>query len=122
MNHLPTAAFLRDLGRRIDSDYDRGRLETIADAIDGMHDAGRRALDPVPAPLPGSTSTLAGATITHRPDLAYQDQQAAAQGEPGYLPVKRALAVGSTHGAGVTMQEPAPPHPAEVAKVGAARR
>ena len=114
MKHLPASEFLRDLARRVDGDYDRGRLECIADVLDDMN----AALPAEPAPAPGSTMGLAGATITHRPDLAYaetalrkantaghggfagyrpasvQEEQAAMQGDAdrgGHSPAQRAM-------------------------------
>ena len=126
MKHLPTSDFLRDLARRVDADYDRERLEIVADQIDAETsrdafaiNAARARLDALGQPAPGSTMGLAGATITHRPDLAYaetalrkaetaghggfaghrpasvQEAQAAMQGDAdrgGYLPAQRAAA------------------------------
>ena len=118
MKHLPTSDFLRDLARRVDGDYDRGRLESIADVIDGMGAAEKARIERATPPAPGSTMVLAGATITHRPDVAYaetalrkadtachggfaghrpasvQEEQAAMQGDAdrsGHSPAQRAM-------------------------------
>ena len=138
MKHLPTSDFLRDLARRVDADYDRGRLESIADVVDGLDAAAQASLDAAArakiglsditsAGLPGSTMGLAGATITHRPDLVREQalQQGAADAG-GYPPLaKTPLAGPSTHvipGNAGTVQAPAPLHAAEPAKIGTETR
>ena len=147
MKHLPTSDFLRDLARRVESVYDRGRLQSIADVIDGVDAAARADIERASPPAPGSTIGLAGATITHRPDLAYaetalrkadaaghggfaghrpasiQEEQAAMQGDADRGLVR--VAGPSTHvmpGNAGTIQAPAPLHPAEPAKIGTETR
>ena len=133
MKHLPTSDFLRDLARRVDADYDRGRLECIADVLDDMDAAVLAGVERAVLPAPGSTMGLSGATITHRPDIAYAEtaRQAAAQGESGVLPAQRAagalapVAGPSTHvipGNAGTVHAPAPLHAAEPARIGTETR
>jgi hypothetical protein len=66
----------------------------VVEATVGRAEAG------IPA-TPGAQRVVAGATITERPDLAYATKLA---------------------GGPVTEQAPAPDHPAELAKLGGARR
>ena len=81
-----------DLYKRIDALPESGLL--VVEAAIGRAEAG------IPA-TPGATRTVAGATITDRPDVAYATQVA---------------------GGPVTAQAPEPEHLAEQAKVGGARR